>query len=289
MVRRSYGTREGIDLDMALDTAVGAAKEAGEIIRKTFRTGIVDKVKTDTDPVTETDLACEAVVKAAISQSFPAHAFLGEEESGGSYSISDAPTWVCDPVDGTANFLHGVEFTCVCVALVVNKRPLVGVVYNPVSREMFTAVVGGGAYVTIEGQDVPPQRLQPSTVEHMQNAAIVTELGSNRDPATVDQKLKVMHAVVQAPIQALRCMGSCALNMCYVAAGRFDGYYEWGMHPWDVAAAWCVCAEAGAVLTDLDGEQFSLTARRTLVANRHVHPQLCKLICDAGAPGSKGS
>lgn len=130
----TYGIRHGIDLDLALSTAVSAALEAGEIIRKTFRTGIVDKVKTATDPVTETDLACEAAVQAIISKTFPAHAFLGEEESGGSYNISDDPTWVCDPVDGTANFLHGIELTCVCIGLVVNKKPLVGVVYNPVSR-----------------------------------------------------------------------------------------------------------------------------------------------------------
>jgi fructose-1,6-bisphosphatase/inositol monophosphatase family enzyme len=129
----SYGVRDGIDLDQALSTALSAAQEAGSIIRKTFRTGIVDKVKTETDPVTETDLACEAAIKAIISQNFPTHAFLGEEESGGSYNISDEPTWICDPVDGTANFLHGIEYTCVCVALVVKKRSLVGVVYNPVS------------------------------------------------------------------------------------------------------------------------------------------------------------
>lgn len=280
----SYGMREGIDMDLALSTAVSAALEAGEIIRKTFRTGIVDKVKTATDPVTETDLACEAAVQKIISNAFPAHAFLGEEESGGNYKISDEPTWVCDPVDGTANFLHGIEYTCVCVGLVVKKKPLVGVVYNPVSKELFSAVTGGGAYLTVDGG--APQKIKPSQVEHMTKAAIVTEFGSNRDAALVECKMKVLHAVVQAPVQALRCMGSCALNMCYVASGRFDGYYEWGMHPWDVAAAWCVCAEAGAVLTDLDGEPFSMTARRTLVANPKIHPLLKKVICDAGAPSS---
>ena len=115
------------------------------------------------------------------------------------------------PVDGTANFLHGIELTCVCVGLVVEKQPLVGVVYNPISGEMFSAVDGGGAYLTVHGE--APKRIHPSTVTQMKQAAIVTEFGSNRDPATVEAKLKVMHAVLQAPVQALRCMGSCALNM----------------------------------------------------------------------------
>ena len=246
-MNNNNGIRNGIDLDLALSTAISAAHEAGDIIRKTFRTGIVDKVKSATDPVTETDLACEAAVQAIISKTFPAHAFLGEEESGGNYNISNDPTWICDPVDGTANFLHGIEFTCVCIALAVNKRPLVGVVYNPVTKELFSAVEGGGAYITEDGG--PPTRIRPSSTEEMTNAAICTEFGANRDPKTVEAKLAVMHAVLQTPIQALRCLGSCALNMCYVAAGRLDAYYEWGMHPWDVAAAWIICSESGALVT----------------------------------------
>ena len=159
----TYGVRHGIDLDLALSTAVSAALEAGEIIRKTFRTGIVDKVKTATDPVTETDLACEAAVQAIISKTFPAHAFLGEEESGGSYNISDDPTWVCDPVDGTANFLHGIEFTCVCIGLVVNKKPLVGVVYNPVSRGDNAACSAARTLARSHAHIHPPTRVHTHT------------------------------------------------------------------------------------------------------------------------------
>ncbi|EKX35450.1 hypothetical protein GUITHDRAFT_118366 [Guillardia theta CCMP2712] len=266
-----------VDLDLALQVAIEGAKGAGGLILKSFRKDVVNKKKSLTDPVTEVDLACEDLLRALIAKHFPTHKFLGEESFEGSYNLSDDPTWVVDPIDGTANFVHGLQWTCVSVALVVDKMPMVGVVFNPVTQEMYKAVRGKGAFMNDE-------KISPSQVEDMPSACICTEFGANRDPEVVQKKVDIMHKVIQSPVQALRCLGSCALNMCAVASGNVDGYYEWGMHPWDVAAAFLICTEAGAVVTDLDGSAFSITARRTLVANAKIQPQLKKIIMDAGAP-----
>mmetsp|Transcript_25750 Transcript_25750/g.64914 ORF Transcript_25750/g.64914 Transcript_25750/m.64914 type:complete len:226 (+) Transcript_25750:3-680(+) len=190
-----------IDLDDALEVAVQAARGAGEIIRNTFRIGIQDQVKTETDPVTATDYACEALVFKAVKARFPTFEFLGEESHDGEgskdgYNMTDAPTWVCDPVDGTANFLHGVAWTCVSIGLVVSKTPVLGVVYNPISEEMFTAVRGKGARLNgdlIKGADQ----------QQLSKAMICTEFGANRDPQVLDLKLSVVGKVVAAPVQAV--------------------------------------------------------------------------------------
>jgi len=220
-----------------------------------------------TDPVTETDREVEAFVFNTIRSKYSDHVLIGEESSTGSVALTDAPTWICDPIDGTANFVHRFPFCCVSIAFARNGQIQLGVVYNPILNEMFYASRGGGAFLNDTAINV-------SNVSRLHDAAVATEFGSNRDSPKVESMLENLRAVLQQEAQAVRSLGSAALNMCYVAAGRLDLYYEYGPFIWDVAAASCIVEESGGVVLHPTGAAFGLTDRAVLVANPALAKEL---------------
>jgi fructose-1,6-bisphosphatase/inositol monophosphatase family enzyme len=252
------------------------ATRCGEVIAARFarREARVQEKTNSADVVTETDRECEEIIRAEMRERYPTHRFIGEESfveasaaGGDPYGLTDEPTWVVDPVDGTTNFVHGFPMICVSIALLIGRRVVVGVVYNPVLRETFSATLGGGAFLN------GAERLRVSATGDMRHAVVLTEFGYDREPRSVDVTLDVLRRLLcEARVRGVRFLGSCAINMSYVAAGRVDVYYEGrdqkqGPKPWDSAAGSLIVTEAGGCVLDHGGGPFDLCSGRVLAAN----------------------
>ncbi|XP_061653028.1 inositol monophosphatase 1-like isoform X1 [Phyllopteryx taeniolatus] len=250
----------------AMDHAVAVARKAGQkMVRDAV--GSVQKeavmVKSSSiDLVTQTDQKVEKLIIQSVKEKFPTHCFIGEESvaAGEACVLTDAPTWIIDPIDGTTNFVHTFPFVAVSIGFSVNKQVEFGVVYSCFQDQMYTARRGRGAFCNGEP-------LQVSQQQDIQQAIIATEFGSNRDPQTVDKIFSSLKRVVSIPVHGVRGTGSAAINMCLVASGCVEAYYEIGIHVWDVAAGSLVVAEAGGVLMDVEGGPLDLMSRRVLAAN----------------------
>ncbi|KAI8466511.1 MAG: 3.1.2 inositol monophosphatase [Monoraphidium minutum] len=283
----------GVDLDAALAAAVDAARAAGALIAAAWgdRTKATVEKGSHVDLVTETDKKCEEVIRARLLAAFPAHRFIGEEEAaeaGGAVTLTDEPTWMVDPLDGTTNFVHGYPFSCVCVALAVAQDPVVGVVYNPILEELYTAKKGGGAFCN--GKPV-----RCSDTKELRLALAGTEIGTTRDAETVAAIFDRVQQLTAAS-RSLRACGSCAMNICGVACGRLDVFFEIGFGGcWDVAAGAVVLREAGGQLLDPCGGAWHVNSRRVLAANAHVGPAAAAVLAgckrsarEPAAPGEAG-
>ncbi|KAG8062681.1 hypothetical protein GUJ93_ZPchr0003g16518 [Zizania palustris] len=217
-----------------------------QVIRKGFYQTKNVEHKGQVDLVTETDKACEDLIFNHLRKHYPDHKFIGEETSaalGATADLTDDPTWIVDPLDGTTNFVHGFPFVCVSIGLTVRKIPTVGVVYNPIMNELFTAIRGKGAL--LNGSPI-----KTSSQDELVKALLVTEVGTKRDKATLDDTTNRINKLL-FKIRSIRMCGSLALNMCGVACGRLDLCYEIGFGgPWDVAAGAVILQEAGGHVFD---------------------------------------
>ena len=255
---------EGADLMQDyLKTAIAAARAAGKIIRDRFGDGksLSVRHKGRIDLVTEVDLACETELRARILDDWPEHAILGEE--GGHLGDSQAPLWIVDPLDGTRSFAHGYPFVSVSVALEIEGQVVVGVVYDPLRDELFQAVRSGGAFLN----DVP---IHASFTETLDQALLVT--GFPYHLAEFDSSaLFGLFRDYVINSGGIRRDGSAAIDFCYIACGRLDGYWEFFLHPWDAAAGALIAQEAGAVVTNLAGEPYDIRVAEVLASNPHIH------------------
>ncbi|CAM6014304.1 unnamed protein product [Sphagnum balticum] len=261
--------KEKKTLESYLDAAVEAAKRAGQIILSNFYVTKAVEHKGKVDLVTETDKACETMIFQYLESAFPSHQFIGEETSAttGTPELTDAPTWIVDPLDGTTNFVHRYPFVCVSIGLVIDKVPTVGVVFNPILDELFTAVIGKGAFLN-------GQRIYASEQQDIGNALLATEVGTRRDKETVDLTTNRINNLL-FEVRSLRLCGSCAMNLCGVACGRLDLFYELGFGgPWDVAAGALILQEAGGHVFDPSGSQFNMMSRRVAASNKHLKQAL---------------
>lgn len=245
-----------------LAVAIDAAKTAGEVIRKGFYEVKNVEHKGQVDLVTETDKACEDLIFNHLKLHFPDHKFIGEETTAanGVTELTDDPTWIVDPLDGTTNFVHGFPFVCVSIGLTIGKVPTVGVVYNPIMGELFTGVRGGGAF--LNGKPI-----KVSSQSELVKSLLATEAGTKRDKVTLDASTNRINSLLYK-IRSLRMSGSCALNLCGIACGRLDLFYEIGFGgPWDVAGGAVIVKEAGGVVFDPSGGEFDITAQRVAASN----------------------
>lgn len=243
----------------ALEVALAAARAAGRVIHELRRRVVTVSQKGRANVTTEADLAAEATILERIRAAFPDHDILSEE--AGARGSAGRLRWVVDPVDGTFNYLLGIPFYSVSVALVLDGRPLVGVVYDPCHDEAFAAAAGRGA--TMNGQPI-----RNESGRSFREAVIGYDLGYH------DERARQAIAIEQrlwGQVQLFRCLGSAALGLAYTAAGRFDLYFHHFLAPWDFAAGWLLIEEAGGVVSEQGGAPLSLRSRSILAGNpRHV-------------------
>jgi myo-inositol-1(or 4)-monophosphatase len=253
-----------------LATAIEAVIRAGEIqLAGMGRNVRIDK-KGAIDLVTEIDLEIERDFRRLVADRFPGHAVLGEE-FGSSDDRDDAPPfcWVFDPVDGTTNYAHGLPIFCSSLALEIDGAIAVGAIYDPTRRELFTAERGQGAWLN-------GQPLTVSSTRTLIDSLLVTgfHYGIQRDP----EELVSLFREFITRSRAVRRLGSAALDLCYVAAGRFDGYWESKIQPWDVAAGALIVDEAGGRVSTISGGLFRSRAGSVLASNGHIHDLMLETI-----------
>lgn len=251
------------ELQQFFDVAVSVARKAGEVVKEAFyKEKTIDTKSCGTDLVTETDQQVEAFIIGALKEKFPPHSFIGEEtvSSGGKCNLTNTPTWIIDPIDGTTNFVHKYPMVAICIGLAINKEVVIGVVYNCIKDEMYTGRKGLGAFCN-------GVQLCCSSCTDLSSALGITELGASREPSEIEVRIRNFRRLAEEParVHSIRMQGSAALNMCSVASGAADFYYEYGIHVWDIAAAGIIAEEAGATLVDPSGEPLDLMARRVLV------------------------
>jgi myo-inositol-1(or 4)-monophosphatase len=243
---------------------------AGDIQMARRESGFrVDK-KGTIDLVTEVDLECERLCRAVIAERFPAHDVLAEELSSGPTEPARARyRWVFDPLDGTTNYAHGLPIFCASLALELDGAPIVSAVYDPTRKELFTAERGVGAFL-----NGAPLRVSAAT--DLLDALLVT--GFPYDVQTHLAELVGLFGAFLARARAVRRLGSAALDLCYIAAGRFEGFWEHRLKPWDVAAGALIVTEAGGRITGMDGSVFDSVAGHLVASNGGVHEQMLDVI-----------
>jgi myo-inositol-1(or 4)-monophosphatase len=244
---------------------MAAARKAGRRLARDF--GEVAELQVSKkgpgDFVSQADLKSEEILREELDKARPGYGFLGEE--GGLVEGSDKThRWIVDPLDGTTNFLHAIPHFAVNIALERDGAGVVaGLTYNPISNEMFWAERGKGAFLNSE------KRLRVSARRNLEESLIATGIPFAGRPGH-GVFLKELHQMSQR-VSGVRRFGSAALDLAYVAAGRFDGYWERGLKPWDTAAGWLIVAESGGVITTADGEPFALEEGTVLAANPDLH------------------
>jgi myo-inositol-1(or 4)-monophosphatase len=252
-----------------LATAVQAVVCAGDIqMAHLGRLEHIDK-KGTIDLVTEVDLQVEREFRQAIAERFPDHEVLGEEYSDAGEARHARHCWLFDPVDGTTNYAHGLPIFCSSLALEIDGVVSVAAIYDPTRRELFTAERGGGAFLN----GLP---IHVSRAEALIDALLVTGF-----PYNVHQRVDDLVALFGAFIgraRAVRRLGSAALDLCYVAAGRFDGYYEENINPWDIAAGALIVTEAGGAVTGMAGETFDPRRGGIVATNGVLHQEMISTI-----------
>jgi len=238
------------------------AREAGSLVMGYFRRHVKIEYKGAVDLVTVADRESEALILERIRKQFPAHDVMGEEgtrvETGGEYK------WYVDPLDGTTNFAHGYPVFCVSLAVERSGKRVAGVVYDPTRDEMFSAALGSGA------------RLNGAPIHVSVTANLGECLFATGFPSQKRHKNPNIYFYHQLTLRThgVRRAGSAALDLCNVAAGRFDGFWEFNLNPWDTAAGVLMVEEAGGRVTDFAGGEFQIASRETLASNGRVHDAL---------------
>lgn len=261
---------------MALDprflaVAVEAAVSAGRLQLKYFGRDLQIRKKGVIDLVTEADLAVEQDIRDRVARYFPSHVFLGEEAAQSAPTSTSPYRWIVDPIDGTTNFAHGLPLFCVSIALEIDGRVDVGVVYVPVGDELFTAERGEGARLN-------GRRIHVTRETSLIDSLLVTGFPPQANDAQ-DEQLAIFGEFLSRA-RAVRRLGSAALDLASVAAGRFDGFWERSLHGWDVAAGALLVEEAGGRITDFEGGSFDHFGGQILASNGGIHSQLLDIVGD---------
>jgi myo-inositol-1(or 4)-monophosphatase len=235
------------------------AREAGALLMQYFQQHVKVEYKGDADLVTVADRKSETLIRQRIRAQWPTHGVLGEEE--GLADTGSDYRWYVDPLDGTTNFAHGFPVFCVSLALEHRNQMIAGVVYDPTRDELFSAEQGRGAYLN-------QRRIQVSKISNLAESLVATGFPSHKrhkNPNIYFYHQITLHS------HGVRRAGSAALDLCCVASGRFDGFWEFNLNPWDTAAGVLIVKEAGGKVSDFRGGPFQLNSRETLATNGLVH------------------
>lgn len=254
--------------DILLDTATAAGKEAGALLRTYANSGFRIEYKNTINLVTDADRAAEQCVIDHIRARFPTHRFLAEERG----RIEEVPSpylWVIDPLDGTTNFAHGYPTYCVSIGLEYEGRCILGVIVDPSRDELFTAIEHRGA--RLNGHPI-----HVSKTATLDSSLLVT--GFAYDIRDTPRNNLDHFSRFALKTQGLRRTGSAALDLCYVAAGRFDGFWEVQLNPWDMAAGSVIVKEAGGRLTDFSGKDLSIYGQELVASNGQIHEAMLQVL-----------
>lgn len=250
----------------AVAIAREAARAAGAIQRERFNTPLSIRMKGEVDLVTEVDLASEEAIRGVLSRLASGQAILGEE--GGQTGSGDY-TWIVDPLDGTTNFAHAVPIFCVSIALLEKGKLTAGVVFDPLRDELFAASAGEGA--TLNNQPI-----HVTTRQDLNSCLLST--GFAYDYRTSERHNFDAFTAMTRASRGVRRLGAAALDLAYVAAGRFDGFWELGLKPWDTAAGTLLIREAGGLVTTLSGEFYDPNTPDIMASNSKIHDQMGKIL-----------
>jgi len=247
--------------------AVDLARKSGALLKEKFSQTHKIQYKGEINLVTEADKMSEDLIIAAISQKFPDHGILSEE----SPVITGVGKlrWIIDPLDGTTNYAHGYPVFCVSIALENEGTIVLGVIYDPMREEMFVAVRGGGLYLN-------EKKLRVSDVSDLSRSLLVTGFPYDIRESK-DNNLNFFNAMA-INVQAIRRAGAAALDLAYLAAGRFDGFWELKLKPWDTAAGCLMVEEAGGVISDIAGSKWHLQSPNLLASNGLIHQQMISVL-----------
>lgn len=250
-----------------LEVAVEAAKLGGEVLKQFYGQAKKIEYKGETNIVTEVDKRSEKLIVELLSSRFPKHSILAEE--GTDMARPSEFKWIIDPLDGTTNYAHDYPIFCVSVALEKNGEIVVGAVYQPILEELFVAEKGNGAYLN-------GRKIQVSRVDKLRRALLSTGFPYDilENPG---QAMQQFSGFVDTA-QAVRRDGAAALDLCYVAMGRFDGFWEVRLKPWDSAAGVLIITEAGGTVTDFQGAPYSIYKDEIAVSNGLIHDQMCEVL-----------
>jgi myo-inositol-1(or 4)-monophosphatase len=250
-----------------LDVAGQAARESGLVLNDLF--GKITKIgkKGEIDLVTEADLLSENIIVEIISKKFPQDNILTEEK--GEYGRNSRRLWIVDPLDGTTNFAHSFPFFAVSIALQVDNQIVLGVVYNPLMDEYFEAVKGEGVFLN-------KSPIKVSQVKDLKESLVATGFPYNvyKEPGSIIELLKRMIVLVQG----VRRPGAASIDLCYVASGRLDGFWEEGLQPWDTAAGSLIVIEAGGRVSNYQGEDYSPFQKSIVAANSYIHQKMVEVL-----------
>jgi myo-inositol-1(or 4)-monophosphatase len=243
--------------------AESIAREAGALLKDRFREKHTIDYKGEIDIVTEADKMSEEIIVSKIRQRFPDHGIMAEESA--ETKKDSGYRWIIDPLDGTTNYAHGFPVFCVSVALEKEGETILGVVYNPMLNELFTAQKNMGAFLNDE-------KISVSCTEDLLKSLLATGFpyDISRDP---NNNINYFNGIIMEA-QAIRRAGSAALDLAYVAVGRFDGFWELKLHPWDTAAGCLLVKEAGGITTTLSGGDFCLDSKNLLASNGKIHNKM---------------
>ena len=248
-----------------LDTAIQAAKEGGEILEKYFQSSLLErKLKDDKTIVTQADEEIEKRIIEIIKKDYPGHAFLaeesGKEDTGSNYA------WIIDPIDGTRNFANGIPIFAISIALVKDEKPIASVIYNPITNDLFTGEKGKGAFWN--GRQI--------VVSSQQADKAMITIGTSSKPEDTNLVHRYFSHARQY-VNAVRYLGSAALELCYLGRGGTEGFISVGTSKWDYAAGTLLVLEAGGKMTDFHGNPWTFAQNYFLASNGAIHPQLLEL------------
>ena len=266
--RRSF---VDLDLSAALQVAVDSARQAGELLLDGYQRLDDDSVRSkgiERNLVTDLDVASERLLVERIRAVFPDHAFEGEEEVIDPVEVR-GPRWILDPLDGTINFVHGLPAFAVSVALYFDDDPLVGVIHVPLLNETFSAIAGEGAFG-------PGGALKVRSTEKLSEAVLATGFPYGRNELEHDNLANFGRFFYD--VRGMRRMGSAAVDLAYVAAGRFDGFWELHLGAHDVAAGALIVREAGGIVTDAGGGEDWLRGGNIVAAGSALHPKILERV-----------
>jgi myo-inositol-1(or 4)-monophosphatase len=251
-----------------LNVAVMAARRAGAVLGRNFnkRDKLIVEKKGHNDFVSSADIAAEKAIIEVIHKHYPDHAILAEES--GAQGESDH-VWIIDPLDGTTNYLHGLPVFAVSIGVQINGRLEHGVVYDPMREELFTASRG-------EGAQLDAHKIRVSGRKEMDRAIIGTGFPYRQSDSELEPYLSMLGQIVKNT-SGVRRLGAAALDLCYVACGRFDAFWETGLQPWDLAAGTLIIREAGGLISSLDGSEKHMESGHVLAGTPRIYKGLAKL------------